>query len=57
MPTLGDPLKLVPFIGYGAVLTMLYLGKVNTNDAIALLGAMGLAHAGISAINNSNPKQ
>ena len=53
----NDPLKLLPLLGYGAILAMIYLGKLSTNDGLALLGAMGLLHSGISTVNNRNPKE
>ena len=52
----SDPLKLVPFVLYAGVFILLGVGRITVNEAILLLGAAGLAHAGISSVNNVNPK-
>ena len=52
---LNDPLKLLPFVIYIGTFVMLGLGRITTNEALLFMGFGGTLHAGISALNNSNP--
>lgn len=52
---LTDPLKLIPLVGAVGVLILIGMGKLDANQAIAILGATVGIHAAISAVSNVNP--
>ncbi len=52
---LSDPLKLIPLVGAVGAMVLIGLGKIDTNQAMALIAAVVGIHATISAVNNVNP--
>lgn len=52
----SDPLKLIPLVGFLAGTLGLFTGHLTTDQAMAVFGISGIAHTGISSVNNINPK-
>lgn len=56
MNYLNDPLKLIPLVGAVGVMVLIGMGKLDVNQAIALVTAVVGIHSAISVVNNRNPK-
>ena len=52
----GDPLKLIPLVVYLGGFAALFLKAVTFDQFVVIMGLAAAGHAGISALNNTNPK-